>query len=44
MKREYKDYVQDIWDFMERIKEFTINMEFDRFEKDNKTILAVEIL
>lgn len=38
MKREYKDYIIDA---IEKIEKFTQNMEFKDFECDDKTILAV---
>jgi len=41
MKREYKDYINDIIDAIERIEKFTKGFTFEEFEKDEKTVLAV---
>jgi len=41
MKREYKDYVDDIIDAMSKATEFLGDVRFDEFAKDNKTIFAV---
>lgn len=41
MKREFKDYVADIVDAIEKIDEFTQDMDFQDFEKDYKTVFAV---
>lgn len=40
-KREYKDYVADIADSIEKIERFVVNFDFEKFEKDEKTIYAV---
>lgn len=41
MKREYGDYIEDIIESMNKIKEFTKNLSYQDFEKDDKTIFAV---
>ena len=41
MKREYGDYIEDIIDSMDKMKEFTENMSYQDFIKDEKTIFAV---
>ena len=41
MKREYKDYVTDIIEAIEKIEEFTKDIKLQDFEKDDKTIFAV---
>jgi uncharacterized protein with HEPN domain len=41
MKREYKDYVMDIIEAIEKIEDFTKDMEFENFRKDDKTVFAV---
>jgi len=41
MKREFKDYVADIVDAIEKIDEFTEDMNFHDFENDYKTVFAV---
>ncbi|HEC78359.1 MAG TPA: hypothetical protein ENI34_04350 [candidate division WOR-3 bacterium] len=41
MKREYKDYLNDIYDSIEKIEKFTEHMKFAQFEKDDRTVLAV---
>jgi len=41
MKREYKDYFQDILDSIVDIEEFTKNMDLDSFVNDRKTFKAV---
>jgi len=38
---EFLDYLEDIIDSAEKIKEFTKDMDFDEFECDDKTIFAV---
>src|SRR3989344_433318 len=40
-KREYKDYVIDIADSIEKIEKFVGNFSFEEFEKDKKSIYAV---
>jgi len=39
--RDYKDYVQDIFDSIKETKEFIKGMEFEDFVEDRKTINAV---
>ena len=42
MKREYRDYLQDMYDATEKIEKFTENIkDVEDFEKDDKTVLAV---
>ena len=41
MKREFEDYVADIVDAIEKIDEFTEDMNFHDFENDYKTVFAV---
>ena len=41
MKREYKDYIEDIVDSMKKSMKFFEHMSFDAFAKDDKTIFAV---
>ena len=41
MIREYKDYVVDILDAIEKTEVFTKGMKFETFEKDAKTTFAV---
>ncbi|CAD7767304.1 MAG: hypothetical protein DNFNHJIP_00712 [Candidatus Argoarchaeum ethanivorans] len=41
MKREFKDYVADIVDAIEKIEEFIQNRDFQDFKKDYKTVFAV---
>jgi uncharacterized protein with HEPN domain len=41
MRREYKDYIDDIADSMEKAMRFLEHMNFDEFTKDEKTIFAV---
>ena len=40
-KREYLDYFKDIQDALEKIKNFTIGLDFESFAKDDKTQFAV---
>jgi len=40
-KREYKDYVSDIADSINKIEKFVGNFTFEEFQKDEKTIYAV---
>lgn len=40
-KREYKDYVIDIADAIEKIEEFTLDFSFENFKNDYKTQDAV---
>ena len=41
MKREYWDYLEDISDSLNTIKDFTAGMTFEAFKQDRKTIFAV---
>ncbi len=41
MIREYKDYLVDIIDAIEKTESFTKGMSFEDFEKDAKTAFAV---
>lgn len=41
MKREYKDYVTDMLDAIEKIGKFTKYMQLQDFKKDDKTVFAV---
>ena len=40
-KREFIDYINDIMDSIEKIQEFTKNMEFNEFISDDKTNYAI---
>jgi uncharacterized protein with HEPN domain len=40
-KREYLDYFKDIQDALEKINNFTVDLDFERFAKDEKTTFAV---
>lgn len=40
-KREWGDYIQDIFEAIGEVKDFTTGMQFDDFVKDKKTINAV---
>jgi uncharacterized protein with HEPN domain len=40
-KRDYGDYIQDILDSINDIKDFVAGMSFDQFTRDRKTINAV---
>lgn len=39
--REYKDYLVDIIDAINRVEKFVGDTRFDDFEKDDKTVFAV---
>lgn len=41
MKRDYRDYLQDILEAIRDIADFTAGMDFDAFARDKKTINAV---
>lgn len=41
MKREYLDYIDDIIDAINECLEFTEDMDYEEFIKDNKTVKAV---
>ncbi|HHT9132200.1 MAG TPA: HepT-like ribonuclease domain-containing protein [Candidatus Tripitaka californicus] len=40
-KRDYKLFVKDIWDSINKIEEFTKGLGFEEFIKDDKTVSAV---
>lgn len=40
-KRDYRDYINDIFDSIGEIESFTAAMRFEEFAKDKKTINAV---
>lgn len=41
MKRDYKLYLKDMLDSIEKIEEFTSGMDYEKFKKDDKTSSAV---
>jgi len=41
VKRDYEDFIKDILDEIENIMDFTLNMNYDDFYEDNKTVYAV---
>lgn len=41
MKRECKDYLNDIYDSIEKIEKFTEHMKLSQFKSDDRTVLAV---
>src|SRR3989344_459129 len=41
MKRDYLDYIQDIFDSIEEVEMFIKGFDYDAFKKDRKTINAV---
>jgi len=41
-RRDYRDYLQDIIDSINDIKDFTKNMSFEDFARDKKTINVLE--
>jgi uncharacterized protein with HEPN domain len=41
MKRDYRDYLDDIVNAIEEVEAFTAGMSFEDFSKDKKTINAV---
>ncbi|MCX5909826.1 MAG: DUF86 domain-containing protein [Deltaproteobacteria bacterium] len=41
MRRDYRDYIEDILDSIKDIYDFVAGMEFEEFSKDKKTINAV---
>ena len=41
MKRDFRDYVEDINNSISKIERFTEGMNFDAFSDDEKTIFAV---
>lgn len=41
MKREYKDYLRDIIESIEKIENFTKDLTLEEFKADEKTVLAV---
>ena len=42
MKRTYIDYLEDILDSMQEAQRFVEGMSYSEFERDNKTVFAVE--
>jgi len=40
-KREYKDYMADIWEAINSIEKFTVGLTFEDFLRDERTLLAV---
>ncbi len=40
-ERTYTDYLEDILDSMEKIASFTEGMNYEQFQKDDKTVFAV---
>ncbi|MDI6757982.1 MAG: DUF86 domain-containing protein [Endomicrobiia bacterium] len=40
-KREFKDYIDDIFASMQNIEEYTLGMDYAAFCKDKKTVDAV---
>lgn len=40
-EREYTDYLHDILDAIEKAEQFTVGMDFEQFEDDDKTAFAV---
>lgn len=41
MNREYKDYIFDVIDSIQKIEVFTKDISFEQFSKDEKTVFAV---
>ncbi|MDI6810796.1 MAG: DUF86 domain-containing protein [archaeon] len=41
MKRDFKDYIQDILSSLEEVEDFTEGLDFEDFLRDRKTINAV---
>ncbi|MCD6448592.1 MAG: DUF86 domain-containing protein [Thermoplasmata archaeon] len=41
MNRDYRLFIKDIIDAIERIEEFVAGMNFEEFENDDKTVSAV---
>lgn len=41
MKREFIDYLNDIFDAIEKVERFTQGMDFAQFAADDKTVFAV---
>ena len=41
MKRDYLDYIQDIFDSIKEVEMFIKGFDYDAFEKDRKTVNAV---
>ncbi|MFQ6052426.1 MAG: DUF86 domain-containing protein [Candidatus Hydrothermarchaeota archaeon] len=41
MKRNYKMFVRDIWDSINKIEEFVKGLSFEEFVNDDKTVSAV---
>ena len=41
MRRDYKLFIKDILDAIEKIEEFVTGMDFEEFKNDDKTVSAV---
>ncbi|MCD6542142.1 MAG: DUF86 domain-containing protein [Thermoplasmata archaeon] len=41
MRRDYKLFIKDILDAIEKIEEFVAGMDFEEFKNDDKTVSAV---
>jgi len=41
MKREFRDYLQDILDAMDGVAAFTRDLTYEAFAQDRKTVSAV---
>lgn len=41
MTREYRDYLQDILNSVDETEEFTVDMDYEDFIRDRKTVNAV---
>lgn len=41
MKKDYRDYLNDIFESINDVESFTKSMTFDSFRRDKKTIFAV---
>jgi len=41
MRRNYRLFIKDILDAIEKIEEFVAGMDFEEFRKDDKTVSAV---
>ncbi|MBI3583248.1 MAG: DUF86 domain-containing protein [Nitrospinae bacterium] len=41
MDRDYKDYLKDILDAIEKAQRFVADMDYNNFTNDDKTIFAV---
>ena len=41
MRREYGDYIEDIIESIKKIKQFTKDISYQNFKKDEKTIFVI---